>query len=158
MPGGFLIVLGINVVWTSLLTVNKAFIDRMITILPMLKGSGRDIRLSLDLILGARRSVGYISETLAASGEQAMAYHLRVTVRLPILGEADEIFQGRKPCLTLVDGRSFLVVSLTPAESRDATTLRLRSGQALGRHLPGCGGARHPLPGPFGKLRASSGL
>lgn len=38
------------------------------------------------------------------------------------MGEADEIFQGRKPCLTLVDGRSFLVVNLTPAESRDSTT------------------------------------
>jgi hypothetical protein len=37
------------------------------------------------------------------------------------LGEADEIFQGRKPCLTLVDGRSFLVLNLTPAESRDGT-------------------------------------
>jgi len=43
-------------------------------------------------------------------------------VPLPILGEADEIFQGRRPCLTLVDGRSFLVLSLTPAESRDRTT------------------------------------
>jgi len=43
-------------------------------------------------------------------------------VPLPILGEADEIFQGRKPCLTLVDGRSFLMLSLTPAESRDGTT------------------------------------
>jgi len=43
-------------------------------------------------------------------------------VPLPILGEADEIFQGRQPCLTVVDGRSFLVVNLTPAESRDGTT------------------------------------
>ncbi|MFN3763359.1 MAG: hypothetical protein ACK4WK_09195, partial [Anaerolineae bacterium] len=37
-------------------------------------------------------------------------------------GEADEIFQGRQPCLTVVDGRSFLVVNLAPAESCDATT------------------------------------
>jgi hypothetical protein len=43
-------------------------------------------------------------------------------VPLPILGEADEIFQGRKPCLTLVDGRSFLVLNLAPAESHDGTT------------------------------------
>jgi len=104
------------------LTVDKAFIDRTIAILPMLKGSVRDIRLGLDLILGVSRSVGYVSETLAAAGEQAMVYNHGLRVPLPILGEADEIFQGRKPCLTLVDGRSFLVVNLTPAEARDGTT------------------------------------
>ena len=104
------------------LTVDKAFIDRMIAILPMLKGSVRDIQLGLNLILGVARSVGYISEKLTAAGEQATAYNLGITVPLPILGEADEIFQGRKPCLTLVDGRSFLVLNLTPAESRDGTT------------------------------------
>jgi len=107
---------------TSTLTVNKALIDRAIAVLPMLKGSVRDIRLGLNLILGVTRSVGYISETLTAAGEQAMAYHLGVTVPLPILGEADEIFQGRQRGLTLVDGRSFLVVNLTSAESRYATT------------------------------------
>jgi hypothetical protein len=104
------------------LTVDKAFIDRTIAILPMLTGSVRDIRLCLKLILGVSRSVGYVSETLTAAGEQAQAYNLRLTVPLPILGEADEIFQGRKPCLTLVDGRSFLVLNLTPAEARDGTT------------------------------------
>jgi hypothetical protein len=88
----------------------------------MLKGSVRDIRLGLSLILGVARSVGYVSETLTAAGERATVYNLEITVPLPILGEADEIFQGRKPCLTLVDGRSFLVVNLTPADSRDATT------------------------------------
>jgi hypothetical protein len=107
---------------TSTLTVNKPFVDRAIAVLPMLKGSVRDIRLGLSLIFGVARSVGYISETLTAAGEQATAYNRGVTVPLPILGEADEIFQGRKPCLTLVDGRSFLVLNLTPAESRDGTT------------------------------------
>lgn len=104
------------------LTVDKACIDRTIAILPLLKGSVRDIRLGLHLLLGTTRSVGYISETLTAAGEQATAYNRAVTVPLPILGEADEIFQGRKPCLTLVDGRSFLVLNLTPAASRDGTT------------------------------------
>jgi len=107
---------------TSTLAVNKPFVDRAIAVLPMLKGSVRDIRLGLSLIFGVARSVGYISETLTAAGEQATAYNRGVTVPLPILGEADEIFQGRKPCLTLVDGRSFLVLNLTPAESRDGTT------------------------------------
>lgn len=88
----------------------------------MLKGSVGDIRLGLELILGVRRSVGYVSETLAAAGEQARGYNLGVTLPRPILGEADEIFQGRPPCLTLVDGRSFLVVHLSPAASRDGTT------------------------------------
>jgi hypothetical protein len=104
------------------LAVDKAFIDRAIAILPMLTGSVRDIRLGLDLLFGVRRSIGYISETLTEAGARAMAYNLKISVPLPILGEADEIFQGRKPCLTLVDGRSFLVLNLTPAESRDGTT------------------------------------
>jgi hypothetical protein len=106
----------------SSLTVDKAFIDRTIAILPMLTGSVRDIRLGLKLILGVSRSVGYVSQTLTAAGAQATAYNLALTLPLPILGEADEIFQGRKPCLTLVDGRSFLVLNLTPAEARDGTT------------------------------------
>lgn len=104
------------------LTVDKGFIDRTIALLPMLTGSVRDIRLGLNLILGVSRSVGYVSQTLTGAGAQARAYNLALTVPLPILGEADEIFQGRKPCLTLVDGRSFLVLNLTPAASRDGTT------------------------------------
>lgn len=79
------------------LTVDKSFIDRTIAILPMLKGSVRDIRLGLDLILGVERSVGYVSETLAVAGEQATTCNLGVELPIPILGEADEIFQGRKP-------------------------------------------------------------
>jgi hypothetical protein len=126
------------------LTVDKAFIDRTIAILPMLKGSVRDIRLGLDLIFGVRRSIGYISETLTEAGAQAMAYNLQITVPLPILGEADEIFQGRKPCLTLVDGRSFLVLNLTPAESRDGTTWGLTYLELVERgiqfHDLGCDG------------------
>jgi len=104
------------------LTVDKALVDRAIVTLPLLKGSVRDIRLGLQLLLGTTRSVGYISQTLSAAGAQAEAYNLSLGVPLPILGEADEIFQGRQPCLTVVDGRSFLVVNLTPAESRDGTT------------------------------------
>ena len=107
---------------TPTLTVDKALIDRFITILPLLKGTVRDIRLGLSLLLGVTRSVGYISQTLTAAGAQAEAENRNLCVPLPILGEADEIFQGRQPCLTVVDGRSFLVVNLTPAEARDGTT------------------------------------
>jgi hypothetical protein len=104
------------------LEIDRAFIQRAICVMPLLKGSIRDIQHGLYLLFGVKRSVGHISQTLSAAGEQAEAHNLGIRVPLPILGEADEIFQGRKPCLTLVDGRSFLVVNLTPAESRDGTT------------------------------------
>ncbi len=120
---------------TTTLTVDKLFIDRTITLLPLLKGTVRDIRLGLDLILGVGRSVGYISQTLTAAGAQATAYNRGMRIPLPILGEADEIFQGRQPCLTLVDGRSFLVVSLTPAQSRDATTWGVTYLEAVERGI-----------------------
>jgi hypothetical protein len=104
------------------LTIDRDFIRRAIVVLPLLKGSVRDIRLGLGLLFGIDRSTGYISQTLSAVGEQAASYNQQISVPLPILGEADEIFQGRKPCLTVVDGRSFLVLNLTPAASRDSTT------------------------------------
>jgi hypothetical protein len=104
------------------LTIDRAFIQRAITVMPMLKGTVRDIQQGLRLLFGVQCSVGHISQTLTAVGKQATAYNLSIAVPLPILREADEIFQGRKPCLTLVDACSFLVVNLTPAESRDGTT------------------------------------
>ena len=88
----------------------------------MLKGTARDIQQGLRLLFGVQRSVGYISQTLTTAGEQATRCNLGITVPLTIPGEADKIFQGRKPCLMLVDGRSFLVVNLMPAASRDDTT------------------------------------
>jgi hypothetical protein len=102
--------------------IDRAFIQRAITVMPLLKGTIRDIQQGLRWLFGVQRSVGYISQTLTAAGRQATAYNLGIHLPLPILGEADEIFQGRKPCLTLVDGRSFLVVNLTPAEARDGAT------------------------------------
>ena len=55
-------------------------------------------------------------------GARATAQNDACGVPLPVLAEADEIFQGHQPCLTVVDGRSFLVLNLTPAAARDATT------------------------------------
>jgi hypothetical protein len=104
------------------LRVDQGCIDRAIALWPMLSGSVRGIQVGLALLLGVSRSVGYISQKLTTAGRQAAAYNREMRVPLPILGEADEIFQGRKPCLTLVDGRSFLVLNLTPAEARDGTT------------------------------------
>jgi len=104
------------------LVIDQDFIQRAVVILSLLKGTVRDIQNGLDLLFGVERSVGYISQTLNAAGTQATIQNQALVVPVPILGEADEIFQGRKPCLTLVDGRSFLVLNLTPADSRDATS------------------------------------
>ena len=104
------------------LEISPSFIQRAIALWPMLSGSVRGIQTGLELLLGVERSVGYISQTLQAAGQQATAYNQAMVIPLPILAEADEIFQGRQPCLTVVDGRSFLVLNLTPAESRDGTT------------------------------------
>lgn len=106
----------------SSLEIDKEFIQRSIAILPMLKGSVRDIQHGLRILFGVDRSVGYISETLQAAGERAKQHNQGIRLPVPILGEADEIFQGRKPCLTVVDGRSFMVVNLTPADSYDKTS------------------------------------
>ena len=103
------------------LRIDKEAIDRAIVVQPMLKGTVRDIQQGLRLLMGVERSVGYISQTLRRAGEQAKLQNRGIRVAQPVLGEADEIFQGRKPCLTLVDGRSFLALNLTAAPCRDAT-------------------------------------
>jgi hypothetical protein len=104
------------------LVIDRDLIRRTIVVLPLLKGTVRDIQQGLGLLLGVQRSIGYISQTLNAAGEQATRSNEAIRLPLPILAEADEIFQGRRPCLTVVDGRSFLVVNLSPAEHRDGTT------------------------------------
>ena len=106
----------------TVLTVDEAFIQRAIAILPTLSGTVRGIQQGLDLLFHVSRSVGFISQTLATIGAQAAAYNATLSVPLPMLAEADEIFQGRQVGLTIVDGRSFLILSLTPAEARDGTT------------------------------------
>jgi hypothetical protein len=102
--------------------VDRALIQRAIAALPTLTGSVRGIQQGLALLLGVQRSVGYISQTLSAAGAKASAYQASMAIPLPVLAEADEIFQGRQPCLTVVDGRSFLVLNLSPAAARDGAT------------------------------------
>jgi hypothetical protein len=104
------------------LKVDAAFIQRALAILATLRGSVRGLQQGLELLFQTPRSVGYISQTLTALGARATAQNAALCVPLPVLAEADEIFQGRQPCLTVVDGRSFLVLNLTPAAARDATT------------------------------------
>ena len=104
------------------LTLDAAFIQRAIAILATQRGTVRGIQLGLDLLFQAPCSVGYISQTLTTLGAQAKVQNAALRVPLPVLAEADEIFQGRQPCLTVVDGRSFLVLNLAPAAARDGTT------------------------------------
>lgn len=103
------------------LQIDRSFIQRAITILPLLPGSVRSVKTGLKLLFGVDRSIGYISETLQAAGQRAETHNRGQVIPLPVLGEADEIFQGRRPCLTVVDGRSFSVLALTPAAARDET-------------------------------------
>lgn len=117
------------------LRIDRDFIRRAITVLPWLKGTVRDIQLGLALLFQVDRSVGYISETLQAAGTAAATANAGLVVPQAILGEADEIFQGRRPCLTVVDGRSFLVLHLGPAENRDSTTWGVTFLDLLARGL-----------------------
>ena len=103
------------------LVVDRAFINRAISILPLLKGSIRDIEIGLELLFGVKRSSCYINQRLQEIGKRAAAYNQTISTEQPILGEVDEIFQGREPCLTVVDGHSFLLLNFSPAEARGET-------------------------------------
>ena len=104
------------------LVVDEEMIKRAIAIFPLIKGSTRDIQMGLEMLFGVQRSVGYINQTLHEAGEQARQYNEGMVTSKPILAEVDEIFQGRKPCLTVVDGDSFLLLNLNPTQSRDETS------------------------------------
>jgi hypothetical protein len=103
------------------LVIDRDYVQKAIAVMPLLTGSVRNIQMGLEMLFGVQRSVGHISQTLQAASEAAERQNEGMRVPLPVLGEADEIFSGRKPCLTVVDGRSFLVLNLAAAESRDAT-------------------------------------
>lgn len=104
-----------------LVQVDRDYVRQAISVLPLLTGSVRSIQLGLEMLFGVERSLGYISQTLQSAGAAAQAHNAALRVPLPVLGEADEIFAGRQPCLTVVDGRSFLVLNLAAATGRDAT-------------------------------------
>lgn len=106
----------------DLLDLDEALIRRAITVLPMVQGSVRGIQTGLELLFGVKRSIGYIHATLEESGRKAAAYNEALMPAKPILGEVDEIFCGGKPCLTVVDGESFMVLNISAADARDETT------------------------------------
>ena len=108
---------------TSEIAVDEQYIDRAIAILmSVIPGTVRPVKAVLDLLLGIQRSTGYISQKARQIGAAALEYTQNLSLPISVLAEADEIFQGQQPCLTLVDGRSFLVLSLSAQEHRDKTT------------------------------------
>jgi nucleotide-binding universal stress UspA family protein len=136
--------------------VDRAFLQRAMVILATaIPGTVRGIQLALELLFDTHRAVGLISQTLQAAGRAAEAHNAELEVPMPVLGEADEIFQARRPCLTVVDGRSFLVVNLSAEEKRDAPTweatlrtLQRRGIQFQDLAADGARGIRAALKGP----------
>jgi hypothetical protein len=122
----------------SQIEVDAQFVRRAIAVcMSVVPGSVRTVQTVLELLLGVQRSTGYISQMAQEIGAGAHVYQQSLRLPIPVLGEADEIFQGHKPCLTLVDGRSFLVLSLSAQEHRDKTTwgCLLLDVQKQGVHL-----------------------
>jgi len=107
----------------NLIEIDDRFVRRAIAVcMSVVPGTVRTVQVLLDLLLDVQRSIGYISQTAQELGAEALAYTQGLWLPIPVLAEADEIFQGHKPCLTLVDGRSFLVLSLSAQAHRDETT------------------------------------
>jgi hypothetical protein len=103
--------------------IDTGFIQRFIAIcLSVVPGTVRTVRLLLELLFGVQRTTGFISQTAQALGTKAQQDRQSLHLPIRVLAEADEIFQGRQPCLTLVHGRSFLVLSLSAQAHRDETT------------------------------------
>jgi len=108
---------------SNLIEIDDSFVRKSIAVcLSVVPGTIRTVQLLLDLLFDVQRSTGYISQTAKKIGADALEYTQGLSLPILALAEADEIFQGRKPCLTLVDGRSFLVLSLSAQEHRDETT------------------------------------
>jgi hypothetical protein len=108
---------------SGMLAVDTDHLRRsIVTLGTAMPGSVRNIQACLELVLETRRSIGFISQTLKQAGEAASQQNRQLALPHPVLGEADEIFQGRNPCLTVVDGHSFAVLYLSPHAQRDATT------------------------------------
>jgi len=118
----------------------------VVTLATAIPGSIRGIQTCLEEILDTHCSIGSISQTLRLAGEAAKKQNQLLVPKQPILGEADEIFQGRQPCLTIVDGNSFAVLQISPQISRDALTwgVSFLEMQDLGVrfHDLACDGAR----------------
>lgn len=102
--------------------VDQHFLQRAILTLSLLPPSLRNLQLALRLLFGQPCSLGYLQRTLRTAGERAQAENQNLQPARPILGEADEIYKTRRPCLTVLDGRSMLVLNLAAHTDCDRTT------------------------------------
>jgi hypothetical protein len=84
---------------TNTLVIDQAFVQRAITIMPLLTGVARNeaisgIQQGLELLFDVHCSVGYIDQTQKIAGAAAEDYNAAIAVPLPVLAEADEIFHS----------------------------------------------------------------
>jgi hypothetical protein len=108
---------------SPVLTVDTEHLQKsIVTMAAVVPASIRGIQTCLEYVLDTHRSIGYISQTLQQAGEAASQQNRQLAFPQPVLGEADEIFQGRNPCLTVVDARSFAILQLSPQSQRDGVT------------------------------------
>jgi hypothetical protein len=108
---------------STVLTVDREHLQKsIVTLAVAVPASIRGIQTCLEGILDTHRSIGFICQTLQQAGEAAYQQNRQLALPEPVLGEADEIFQGRNPCLTVVDARSFAILQLSPQAGRDAVT------------------------------------
>jgi hypothetical protein len=122
----------------SQVKIDHDLVKRIITaLMSLVPGTVRPVQTFLDVVFGVHRSIGYISQQAKESGAEALEYTQGLTIPILALGEADETFQRRNPCLTLVDGRSFLVLNLSAESRRDETAWGcvLLNVQKQGIHL-----------------------
>lgn len=123
---------------TNQVEIDDDFVQRVIAVcLSVIPGTVRTVQMVLDLLFGVHRSIGHINRSAKELGASAREYTQGLDLPILALAEADEIFQGRHPCLTLVDGRSFLVLSLSGQTHRDETAWGsvLMDVQKQGVHL-----------------------
>ena len=93
---------------SRLVVINESFVQRAIVAsLSVVPGTVHTVQLLLGLVLDGQRSTAYISQIAKEIEADALEYTQGQILPILALTEADEIFQGRKPCLTLVDGRFF---------------------------------------------------
>jgi len=104
------------------LRVDQQLVRRAILVLSVLPPSIRNLQLAVKLLLGQHCSVGFIQQTLRVAGQRAQAENQSLHPVRPIQGEADEIYKTGQPCLTVLDGRSLLVLNLAHQDDCDRTT------------------------------------
>jgi hypothetical protein len=83
----------------KLVRVDRDAVRKAIAVLSLVTGSVRSIQVGLELLLGVRRSVGYISQTLQAAGEAAEAGNAELCVPPTVLAAfGPDCGMRRSPC------------------------------------------------------------